>query len=50
MIQVFIKTLGWATVQQQCGRDLGLNSLDAEQGGCGMLMENWSQWIDKSLL
>ena len=25
------------------------NSLDAELGGCGMLMETLSQWIDKSL-
>ena len=41
MIQVFTKTLGWATVQKKkCGPVLG---------GCGMLMECLSRWIDKSL-
>ena len=23
--------------------------MDAELGGCGMLVENWGQWIDKKL-
>ena len=38
MIQAFTKNLGWAPyplkMRPQC------NSLDAELGGCGMLMEN----------
>ena len=30
-----------------CGPVTGQNSLDAELGGCGMLMENLRPWIDK---
>ena len=50
MIQAFTKTLGWAPVlKKKNGPVLGRNSLDAEVGGCGMLMEILSQWIDKSM-
>ena len=40
----------WAIVlvHTKCGPVRGRNSLDAELGGCGMLMENLSQWIDTS--
>ena len=36
-------------IHKKSGPVRGRNSLDAELGGCGMLMENLSQWIDKSL-
>ena len=32
---------------KRCGLVPGNNSLVAEMGGCGMLMENLRQWIDK---
>ena len=31
----------------QCGPVPRSSSLDAEMGGCGMLMNNLRQWIDK---
>ena len=48
MIQAFMNGLGWAPIHKKCGPVQGQNSLDAELGGCGMLMENLRQWIDKS--
>ena len=48
MIQAFTDALGWAPIHKKCGPVQGQNSLDAELGGCGMLMENLRQWIDKS--
>ena len=39
MIQVFNKTLGWVPIHRKCGLVRGRSSLDAELGGCGMLME-----------
>ena len=47
MVQAFTKTLGLARIHKKCGLVMGRNSLDAELGGCGMLMESSSQWIDK---
>ena len=48
MIQAFTKTLGLARIHKKCGLVMGRNSLDAELGGCGMLIESSSQWVDKN--
>ena len=48
MIQAFTKTLDWVPVYKKCGPVTGRNSLDAELGGCGLLLENLRPWIDKS--
>ena len=47
--QELTKTLGRTPINTKCGRVRCRPSLDAELGGCGMLMENLSQWIDTSL-
>ena len=49
MIQAFTKTLGWVPIYKICGSATGQNFLDAELGGCGMLLENLRPWIDKSV-
>ena len=49
MIQVFAKTLGWIPIHTKCGHVTGQNSLDAELGGRGMLLESLRPWIDKSV-
>ena len=49
MIQALTKILGGTPIHTKCGRVRCRNALDAELGGCGMLMENLSQWVDKSL-
>ena len=49
MIQVFTKTLWWATSHKECGPAPGRNPLDAELGGCAVLMKNLGQWTDKSM-
>ena len=46
MIQAFTETLGWDPIHKKCGPVRGRNSLDAELGGCGMLMDNLNQWIN----
>ena len=46
MIQALTKILGGTPIHTKCGRVRCRNSLDAELGGCGMLMENLSQWIE----
>ena len=38
---------GWSPIYKKCGPVPGINSLDAELGGCGMLTDNMCQWIDK---
>ena len=43
MIQVFTKT--WVSIHKRCAPTRGRNSLDAELGGCGLLMDNLNQWI-----
>ena len=55
------KVLGWhdpglrrntwlgPNLQKKCGLVTGRNSLDAELGSCGMLMENSRPWLDKSV-
>ena len=37
---------GWSTFYKKCGPVPGVDSLDAELGGCGMLMDNLCHWID----
>ena len=48
-IQVFTQTLGWVPVHKKCGPVRDRNSLDAQLGGCGMLMASVNQWINKSM-
>ena len=38
---------GWSTFYNKCGLVPGVNSLDAELGACGVLMDNFCHWIDK---
>ena len=47
LIQTFTEALGWVPIYKKCGPVLGQSSLDAELGGCGLLMENVRPWIDK---
>ena len=46
MIMACSEALGWFPIFKKCGPVVGQNSLDAELGGCGMLMDNLCQWID----
>ena len=39
MIQAFTESLGWVTFYNKCGQVIGQNSLDAELGVRGMLLE-----------
>ena len=32
---------------KKCSLALGNSSLDAEMGGCGMLIDNFQQWMEK---
>ena len=50
-IRVFTHSLGWDFFfkKKKTGPVLGRNSLDAELGGYGMLLENVSQCIDKNM-
>ena len=41
-----LELFGWVPVHKKCAPVRGRNSLDAEMG-CGMLMENPGQWVDK---
>ena len=49
MIQALTKTLGWVPIYKKGWPVTGQDSLDAERGGCGMLLENLHSWIDKSV-
>ena len=49
MIHIFTNTLGWALIDKKVRPSVGSELLGAELGGCGMLMENLSRWIDKGL-
>ena len=49
MIQAFTKTLGLVPIYKKWGPVTGQNSLDAELGGCGTLLEHLRPWIDKSV-
>ena len=43
------KTKRWVMIYKKCGPVPGRNSLDAELGGCALLVKNLSQWIDKRM-
>ena len=47
VIQAFTESLGWVSTYKKCGPVTGRSSLDAELGGCGMLLENLRRWINK---
>ena len=47
VIMAYSDLQGWFTFYKKCGPVPGNNSLDAEMGGCGTLMDNLRQWIDK---
>ena len=47
VIMAFSDQHGCSTFYKKCGPVPGNNSLDAEMGGCGMLVDNSRQWIDK---
>ena len=49
MIQIFTKAVGWVPIHKKWSRVRGRNSLDAELGGCSMLLEISGRWVDKSL-
>ena len=47
VIMAYLNLHGWLTFYKKCGPVPRNNSLDAEMGGCGMLMDHVRQWIDK---
>ena len=47
VIMAYSDLHAWFTFHKTCGQGPGNKSLDAEMGGCGMLMDNFRQWIDK---
>ena len=49
MVQACTETLGWVLVCKKCGPVTGQNFLDAEMGGCGILLETLRPWIEKSV-
>ena len=46
LIEVFTQALGWVTIHTNADRCLTPNSLDAEIGGCALLVSNWNHWVD----
>ena len=38
---------GWFPFHKKCGPVPGKSSLKAEMGGCGMLIDNSQQWMEK---
>ena len=38
---------GWFPFYKKCGPVPGKSSLDAEMGGCGMLIDTLQQWMEK---
>ena len=47
VIMAYLDMRGWFTFYKKCGLVPGNNSLDADMGGCGMLMDHLLEWIDK---
>ena len=47
VLMAFSEPHGWFTFYKQCGPAPGNSSLDAEMGGCGMLIDNVHQWMEK---
>ena len=47
IILLFSPKTGWITIYKKCGPVPGNNSLDAELGGCAMLIENLHIWLRK---
>ena len=47
-ILLFTQGTGWVTIYKKCGPVPGTNSLDAELGGCAMLIESLDMWLRKS--
>ena len=47
MIMASSDLFGWSTFYKKFGPVPGVNSLDAELDGCGMLIDILCQWIDK---
>ena len=46
-ILLVTQSAGWVTRFQKCGKVKGKNSLDAELGGCAMLIESLNTWLRK---
>ena len=44
----FTQRLGWVIRYEKCGPVEGSNSLDAELGGCAMLIESLKFWLQKA--
>ena len=49
LIKVSTQALGLVQIDNKCGPVPGQNSLDAEIGGCAMLMGSLIQWVEKCL-
>ena len=47
VIMAFSDLHGWSACYKKCGPLPGVNSVDAELGECGMLVEKLRRWIDK---
>ena len=47
VLMAFSESHGWSTFYKKCGPVPGNSSLDAEIAGCGMLIDNLNQWMEK---
>ena len=45
LIMTFTQSSEWTTIHQKCRPVPGKDSLDAEIGGCSMLIESLNQWV-----
>ena len=48
ILMAFSEPQGWSTFYKKRGPVPGHNSLDAEMGGCGMLIDSIQQWIESA--
>ena len=47
VLVAFSEPHGWFPFYKKCGLVPGNRSMDAEMGGCGMLIDNLQQWVKK---
>ena len=45
---LYTRDTGWITWHKKCELVPGTNSLDAERGGCAMLIESLQEWLSLS--